>query len=212
LADNRRLQRQRIPSEIPDELRGALADALRRLSPNIPEALAEISLPVYIVDRKGTTRWLNAAALDLFGDRRGEHFSAVVAPEAQPFANEQFARKMVGGVRRTAYDLMLIARDGRRFDAEIESVKLEHDTEVVGVFGIVDVERFASSDAPEIRLTPRQLQVLKLLAAGCSTDGIAKALHVSRQTVRNHVRDLLRALGVHSRVQAILRAQELGIV
>jgi DNA-binding NarL/FixJ family response regulator len=30
--------------------------------------------------------------------------------------------------------------------------------------------------------------------------------------VRNHVRDLLRALGVHSRVQAILRAQELGIV
>jgi DNA-binding CsgD family transcriptional regulator len=189
-----------------------LADGLRRLSPNIPEALAEISLPVYIVDREGTTRWLNAAALDLFGDRRGEHFSAVVAPDARPFAYEQFARKMVGGARRTAYKLTLIARNGRRFEAEIESVKLERDAEVIGVFGFVDVEGFADPRAPEIRLTPRQLQVLKLLATGCSTDGIANRLHVSRGTVRNHVRDLLRALGVHSRIQAVVRGQELRIV
>ncbi len=44
-------------------------------------------------------------------------------------------------------------------------------------------------------LTPRQLEVLKLLAAGASTSQIQETLQISRETVRNHIRHLLRALG-----------------
>jgi PAS domain S-box-containing protein len=213
LADDRRLQRSRLPSEVSVELREALAGELRQFSRSLPQALTEISLPIYVVDRQGTIRWMNAAALELFGDHRGEHFSTVVAPEAHPLANEKFARKMVGGVRTTSYDVALLARDGRQFDAEIESVRLEDDTEAFGVFGVVQAEKFApQSAAPHVHLTPRQLQVLKRLAGGGSTDTIANELHLSRETVRNHVRDLLRALGVHSRVQAVVRAHQLGIV
>lgn len=170
-------------------------------------------MPVYVLDRQGMLQWQNADALELFGDRRGRHFSTVLAPEALQVAKEQFARKIVGGLRTTSYDSVFIARDGRRFEAEVETVRLEEDAEAVGVFGILEVEKFVDSEAaPDVHLTARQLQVLKLLAGGCSTDRIASKLNLSRETVRNHVRDLLRALDVHSRVQAVAKAHELGIV
>lgn len=198
---------------VPAEVREALADELRQLSPNLPRALAEISLPAYVLDRQGTLVWQNAASLELFGDRRGEHYTAVVAPEARQIAKEQFTRKMVGATRTTSYDSVLIAGNGRRFEAEVETVRLEEHTDVVGVFGIVEVRQFTDSGtAAQIHLTPRQLQVLKLLASGCSTNAIASELHLSRETVRNYVRSVLRALQVHSRLQAVVRARELGIV
>ena len=207
-----RSQRE-LPTEVPTELRNELADELRDFSPLLPEALAEISLPVYVVDRNGTIRWLNAAAIELFGDRRGTHYSAVVAPDARRLTEEQFARKLIGSSRATAYRSAFIARDGRRFEAEVESVPLEDDAAVVGVFGVIEVEKFADPvAAAKVHLTPRQLEVLRLLAGGRSTDSIANELHLSRDTVRNHVRDLLKALAVHSRLQAVMRARELGIV
>jgi PAS domain S-box-containing protein len=212
LADRRVVQRTLV-SEVPVELRRALAAELRRLSPRIPEALAEISVPLYVVDRQGTIRWLNAAAIEVFGDRKGEHYSVVVAPDAHQLTDEQFARKIVGSSRVTAYPSALLARDGRRFEVEIESVRLEDDAEIMGVFGAIEMEKFADPlAAAKVHLTPRQLQVLKLLAGGYSTDSIASELHLSRATVRNHVRDLLKALGEHSRLHAVMRARELGIV
>jgi LuxR family maltose regulon positive regulatory protein len=96
---------------------------------------------------------------------------------------------------------------------DIDSVRLEDAGEAVGVFGIVELEHPVGAEAARAtRLTPRQLEVLRLLAGGCSTESIARRLHISKETVRNHVRGILRALGVHSRLQAITRARELGIV
>ena len=62
-----------------------------------------------------------------------------------------------------------------------------------------------------VELTPRQEQVLRLLGEGASTDEIAAALHLSRETVRNHVRHVLRALGAHSRLEAVAAAHRLGL-
>jgi LuxR family maltose regulon positive regulatory protein len=63
-----------------------------------------------------------------------------------------------------------------------------------------------------VRLTPRQQEVLQLLGQGASTEDIASMLHVSRETVRNHVRHVLRELGAHSRLEAVARAHELGLL
>jgi DNA-binding NarL/FixJ family response regulator len=52
-------------------------------------------------------------------------------------------------------------------------------------------------------LTPRQVEVLRLLQSGRSTQQIALELHLSTETVRNHVRRLLSALGVHTRLEAV---------
>jgi DNA-binding NarL/FixJ family response regulator len=56
---------------------------------------------------------------------------------------------------------------------------------------------------PHPHLTPRQRNVLRLLEQGHSTAQIASELHISPETAGNHVRHLLRALGVHSRLEAV---------
>lgn len=59
-------------------------------------------------------------------------------------------------------------------------------------------------------LSARELEVLKLLAAGGDTALIARRLYVSQATVRNHVQSILRKLGVHSRLEAITFAMRQG--
>jgi LuxR family maltose regulon positive regulatory protein len=59
-------------------------------------------------------------------------------------------------------------------------------------------------------LTERELDVLRLLAAGQSNPEIARALYIEANTVKTHVKSLYGKLGVHSRVQAVQRARELG--
>jgi DNA-binding CsgD family transcriptional regulator len=60
------------------------------------------------------------------------------------------------------------------------------------------------------RLTSRQVEILSLLEDGHTTDDIAQRLWLSRATVRNHVARTLRALGAHSRIQAVAVARRLG--
>ncbi|MGH3138036.1 MAG: LuxR C-terminal-related transcriptional regulator [Gaiellaceae bacterium] len=70
------------------------------------------------------------------------------------------------------------------------------------------------SPAPEtsVRLTPRQRQVLHLLAEGVTAHGIAERLGVAQTTVRNHIRAILSELGAHSQIEAVARAREHGLV
>ncbi len=60
-------------------------------------------------------------------------------------------------------------------------------------------------------LTPRELEVLTLLAGGLRNSEIADRLFVSQKTVDHHVSSILRKLGVPNRIQAIIEATRLGI-
>jgi ATP/maltotriose-dependent transcriptional regulator MalT len=60
-------------------------------------------------------------------------------------------------------------------------------------------------------LTPRELEVLRLLTAGRSNRQIAEQLFISGKTVSVHVTNILAKLGVHSRLEAAARARELGL-
>ena len=79
---------------------------------------------------------------------------------------------------------------------------------------LVDSMRRTRADGAGIRpvrsrLTPREWEVLDLLCAGRSTDEIAGTLVLSSETVRSHIKNLLRKLGVRSRGEAIAEARRL---
>lgn len=61
-------------------------------------------------------------------------------------------------------------------------------------------------------LTPRELQVLRMLAGGLVVDDIAQQLHVTTDTARSHVRSILSKTDTHSQLSAVAIARELGIV
>lgn len=61
-------------------------------------------------------------------------------------------------------------------------------------------------------LTERQAQILDLLADGHGNKEIRYRLGIAERTVRAHLTELFSALGVHSRMQALIRARELGLI
>ena len=66
----------------------------------------------------------------------------------------------------------------------------------------------ASRDlGPSPHLTPRQLEVLQLLAEGVPARGVATRLGLTEVTVRNHIRAVLVELGAHSQLEAVFRAR-----
>lgn len=62
------------------------------------------------------------------------------------------------------------------------------------------------------RLTAREKEVLRMMAEGTSSRDIASRLGISYTTVRTHIRSLGGKLGVHSKLEAVIKARELALV
>jgi DNA-binding NarL/FixJ family response regulator len=69
----------------------------------------------------------------------------------------------------------------------------------------------AALDRPPVPLTPRELEVLRLVATGATNREIARTLFLSEGTVKNHVSHILSRLGLRDRTQAAIYAHEHGI-
>jgi DNA-binding NarL/FixJ family response regulator len=78
--------------------------------------------------------------------------------------------------------------------------------------GVTSSVRAESRDAPDAELTPRELEILRLLGAGKSNKEIAAELQISERTARTHVSNILGKLGLTSRTQAALWAVGKGFV
>jgi len=174
---------------------------------DVERALGSVGVPSYVLDTTGVIRWINPAAERLLGDVRGRHYTSVVAPEDTRRARELFSRKVLGTTSATEAPGVLVTMTGRRVAVELSSVPLMNGERVVGVFGLIEGRPDAVSTAPHPDLTPRQVEVLRLLEQGRSTKQIAAELHLSTETVRNHIRRLFRVLGVNSRLEAVAAAR-----
>jgi PAS domain S-box-containing protein len=165
-----------------------------------------------VIDEHGIIRWVNPAARKLVGDVRGRQYTSVCAPEETRRARELFAQKVVGGAKVTDVEGVLIDANGDRIKVELSSVPLYSGGHIVGVFGEVITVEDESEPPSHPHLTPRQSEVLRLLDRGHSTAQIAAELHLSLETVRNHIRHLMRALGVHTRLEAVAVARHGDLV
>jgi len=177
------------------------------LGGDVEQALDSVGVPSYVLDTTGVVRWINPAAERLLGDVRGRHFTSVVAPEDSRRARELFVRKVLGTSPATDATGVLVSTAGTRVAVELSAVPLKNGERVVGVFGLIEDRPEDRATAPPPHLTPRQVEVLRLLEQGHATKQIAAELHLSTETVRNHIRGLFRALGVNSRLEAVAAAR-----
>ena len=175
--------------------------------------LERVTAPSFAIDTRGRVRWQNAAALELLGDVRGRQFTAAVAPHDVSRLRRQFTRKLAEG-SASDFEAMLITADGALASCGLSSTALHRDGLVVGVFGVITRTPVATHPGPVApeRLTPRQYEVLQLVAGGATTDEIAALLQLSRETVRNHVQAVLRRLNARNRLEAVAIARRDALV
>lgn len=179
---------------------------LEELGAEVESAIERVRVPAYVIDRHGIIRWINPAAERIVGDVRGLQLTSVVAPEERRRAREIFTRNLFGPPRGSDNRGVALSGDGERIAVEVSAVPLTSGGKVIGVFGQVTSVEESPASTPPANLTPRQIEVLRLLEHGRSTSQIADDLHLSTETVRNHIRALLRKLGAHSRLEAVALA------
>jgi DNA-binding CsgD family transcriptional regulator len=196
------------PSSVPE------TELLRALSANAVLLLEAVRVPAYIVDCHRRVRWQNQASLELVGDLRGRLDASVgLDPEELARAREAFARKM-NGAAHTELELSVSRPDGTRLRVAVSSVPLlGTDGVMIGSFGLVRVlEEVEPMSDTVPALSPRERETLAMLVAGHSTAQMAEQMDLSTETVRNYVKRLLRTIGASSRVEAVAKARQLGLV
>jgi ATP/maltotriose-dependent transcriptional regulator MalT len=165
---------------------------------------------------------LRALLADAQGDRHaalGSLAAAVAQAEPEgvvrPFVDEG------GPMAALLADLRVAARDGREPAGGASTVYLDallaaFRGQESGPPGGGALTQAAPPGAPSAALieslSARELQVLRLLAAGRSNAELATELFVERSTVKTHLIHLYRKLGVHSRTQAVARARALRLL
>jgi PAS domain S-box-containing protein len=177
---------------------------------SLPHAIADVNVPAYVLDDHGRVRWVNDAAQAIMGDVVGSELADVV--DVDPAVARAVFGRRLSGREEGDHSVVILGRGGARHRVEVSSVRLRDGHRVVGMFGLAvprDPKPARNASSP---LTPRQHEVLALLADGASTDAIAARLFLSEQTVRNHVRHILGRLDCNSRLAAVAVARRRGLV
>ena len=175
-------------------------------------------VPASLHDIEGRFLHMNAAAERASGNSNaellGRHYTALLPPEEREKVAAQFRRAAERG-EPTDFESVFIDGSGRQRGVRAQHLPLRSNDEIVGVLILAfEVGRPLSEldRDPHPRLTPRQREILELIASGASTSVMAKTLTLSTETVRNHVRNVLRELHVHTRLEAIAAARRIGLL
>jgi DNA-binding NarL/FixJ family response regulator len=135
--------------------------------------------------------------------------------ENQSYMLEALKAGAAGYILKDAPRKELLGAIGRVLEGEVtlsRRLSLQLLMELAnGVGGGPGVAGFPEGDTP-YSLTPRELEVLRMLALGYGNQKIAENLVIAVGTVKNHVQHILAKLGVSDRTQAVVRAYEAKIV
>jgi LuxR family maltose regulon positive regulatory protein len=160
---------------------------------------------------------LRALALSSLGDQA---LAVVALAEALTLACSQgYIRVFVdeGSAMGTLHGRLLAMRPDQR--ALIGDVPVDYLARLARAFDVDAARRDpAGTKSPAIAsglvpaLSDRELEVLRLLAAGKRNQEIADELYVTRDTVKKHITHILDKLGATTRTQAAVRAREIGLL
>jgi putative two-component system response regulator len=97
----------------------------------------------------------------------------------------------------------------------VDAIHAAHQGETLAP--TADLPRLLAQLRPTTRglgsdLGPRELEVLRLMAGGLANKALAQQLHLSLNTVRNHVQNILYKLGAHSKLEAVATAVREGVI
>jgi DNA-binding NarL/FixJ family response regulator len=174
-------------------------DAARRLRPDV--ALMDIRMPGTdgieatrrIVAEGLPTRVLILTTFDL-----DEHVYDALQAGASAFLLKDVGRERLVEAVRT------VAGGDALFSPSVLRRLVEH---------YVAAPPSAGALAPELEeLSPRELEILRLVGEGLSNGEIAARLYITLATVKTHVRHVLQKLGLRDRVQAVVLAHRTGLV
>jgi ATP/maltotriose-dependent transcriptional regulator MalT len=189
-----------------------LTRALQEFGFSIDSVFEQLGATVVFVDANGRIRWQNTVSMERVGDRRGTYFLDVIAPEHREMAQTEFLRLKFDPVTSSRREVVVIGPDGTRKRTLALSVPVATEDATAGIVS-VGIPLNSKDDVLEApQLSTRLVETLELLTAGRSTPEIAAELGVAVETARNHIRRLFKALGVHSRVEAVARGRVLRLV
>jgi two-component system nitrate/nitrite response regulator NarL len=140
------------------------------------------------------------------------HFAALILTASLDRAEHALAVEAgAAGVLHKSAEVDEILDATRRLAAGETLISAEELVEILLLAGQSrEDEREARTSIEQ--LTPREMQVLRALAEGLTNKEIAERLHMSVDTERTHMMNILSKLGVHSRLQALLFAARYGLV
>jgi PAS domain S-box-containing protein len=190
-----------------------MTDRLQDVDLSLVDSLV---VPASLHDVDGRFVHMNAAAERASGHTNaqllGHHFTELLHPEARENVEEQFRRAVERG-EPTEFETVFIDAGGHLRGVGAQHLPLRDGDTIVGVLILAFEVRQPPSEPvgrPRPQLTPRQREILDLIAAGLSTAEVASELTLSPETVRNHLRSVFRELRAHTRVEAIVAAHRLG--
>jgi DNA-binding NarL/FixJ family response regulator len=170
-----------------------LIDAARQRRPEV--IVADITMPV--LSGLDALRRLKAAGVDSKVIFLTMHGDAELAAEALRAGASGYVLKQSAGE-----ELLMAIQEVLRGKTYL-TPRLTQEV----ITNLTDAE-----NQPAVKLTPRQLEVLRLIAQGRRMKEVAAALQLSTRTVETHKYDMMRALGVESTAELVRYAIHIGLV
>lgn len=182
------------------------------------DVLATAELPAYATDERDLIVFWNAAAERWFGRPAGTAIGkpcSRVVPTHDLFGcGHASPQRGEGPARMNTVNVSLFEVPGRRRDSWT-LIHVLQPIEGAGLLARLAGRLNAEPDGlhDEVpALTHREREILRCVARGFQNKEIARELHISHATVRNHIQNLLRKLDVHSKLEAVSLAFRKGWV